>query len=219
MRVGRCWHSSRASPSAVNRLRRCLHPRRLVRGSAWHLAVALVDPRIFRGGVGIFLICYCSAIRWHGICLPSLAAAGSAMAGRVDRRHHGTIRRTDRAHNAVVHIAGLGPGHAALVFQSFNLTMQILTMASYLVSGTVTAICPYLRCHGAGVDRADIGWGAIPDRSAPRNSSGWSWDCCWSRVFCWSCQCGDSCRSMPGRRPLPPGLKCARRLSGRSPAG
>jgi uncharacterized membrane protein YfcA len=99
-----------------------------------------VDPRLFRGGVGVFLICYCSAmlLARH---LPVISGGGritDGIVGWVGGVMGGVGGLTGPAPTLWCTLRGWDRDTQRAVFQSFNLTMQVLTLAAYVVSGTVT---------------------------------------------------------------------------------
>ena len=107
------------------------------------LGVALlhcVDPRLFRGGVGLFLIFYCSAmlLARH---LPVVTRGGriaDGIIGWIGGVMGGIGGLTGPAPTLWCTLRGWSRDEKRAVFQSFNLVMQILTLATYIVSGTVT---------------------------------------------------------------------------------
>jgi hypothetical protein len=99
-----------------------------------------VDPRLFRGGVGAFLICYCSAmlLARH---LPVVTRGGrmlDGLVGWVGGIMGGLGGLTGPAPTLWCTLRGWDRDTQRAVFQSFSLTMQVLTLATYVVSGTVT---------------------------------------------------------------------------------
>lgn len=99
-----------------------------------------VDPRLFRGGVGVFLICYCSAmlLARH---LPVITRGGhitDGIVGWIGGIMGGLGGLTGPAPTLWCTLRGWDRDAQRAVFQSFNLTMQVLTLATYIASGTVT---------------------------------------------------------------------------------
>ena len=99
-----------------------------------------VDPRAFRGGVGVFLILYCTVmlLARH---LPVVTAGGRVLdgvAGWIGGVMGGLGGLTGPAPTLWCTLRGWDRDAQRAVFQSFNLVMQILTLASYAVSGTLT---------------------------------------------------------------------------------
>jgi len=99
-----------------------------------------VDPRLFRGGVGVFLICYCSAmlLARH---LPVITRGGhitDGIIGWIGGVMGGLGGLTGPAPTLWCTLRGWDRDAQRAVFQSFNLTMQVLTLATYIASGTVT---------------------------------------------------------------------------------
>jgi uncharacterized membrane protein YfcA len=100
-----------------------------------------VDPVMFRGGVGIFLICYCTVMLLSRH-LPAITRAGvvwDAVAGWIGGVMGGLGGLTGPAPTLWCTLRGWERDTQRSVFQAFNLSMQIVTMATYLVDGTVTA--------------------------------------------------------------------------------
>jgi uncharacterized membrane protein YfcA len=100
-----------------------------------------VDPRLFRGGVGVFLICYCSAMLMARH-LPVITRGGrvsDGLVGWIGGIMGGVGGLTGPAPTLWCTLRGWDRDTQRSVFQSFNLTMQVLTLASYVVSGTVTS--------------------------------------------------------------------------------
>jgi uncharacterized membrane protein YfcA len=100
-----------------------------------------VDARLFRGGVGGFLIVYCTAmllarhlpiVAWGG----RLADAGVGVIGGV---MGGLGGLTGPAPTLWCTLRGWDRDSQRAVFQSFNLCMQVLTLIVYAASGTLTA--------------------------------------------------------------------------------
>jgi uncharacterized protein len=99
-----------------------------------------VDPRLFRGGVGIFLICYCS-IMLMARHLPVVSVGGRTIdgfVGWIGGVMGGLGGLTGPAPTLWCTLRGWDRDTQRAVFQSFNLAMQVLTLATYVVSGTVT---------------------------------------------------------------------------------
>ncbi len=99
-----------------------------------------VDPRLFRGGVGAFLICYCSAMLMARH-LPVISRGGrvaDGIVGWIGGIMGGVGGLTGPAPTLWCTLRGWDRDTQRAVFQSFNLTMQVLTLATYVVSGTVT---------------------------------------------------------------------------------
>lgn len=99
-----------------------------------------VDPRLFRGGVGIFLVCYCSAmlLARH---LPNVTRGGHTLdgiVGWIGGIMGGLGGLTGPAPTLWCTLRGWDRDTQRAIFQSFTLTMQILTLATYVASGTVT---------------------------------------------------------------------------------
>lgn len=100
-----------------------------------------VDARLFRGGVGGFLIVYCTAmlmarhlpkVGWGGRWLDgAIGAIGGVMGGL------GGL--TGPAPTLWCTLRGWDRDTQRAVFQSFNLCMQVLTLIVYAASGTLTA--------------------------------------------------------------------------------
>lgn len=107
------------------------------------LGVALlphVDPHLFRISVGLFLIVYCSAmlLARH---LPVVTLGGrlaDGIVGWVGGVMGGIGGLTGPAPTLWCTLRGWSRDEQRAVFQSFNLVMQILTFATYMLSGTVT---------------------------------------------------------------------------------
>ena len=99
-----------------------------------------VDPRLFRGGVGVFLVCYCSAMLMARH-LPVITRGGAALDGFfgwIGGVMGGVGGLTGPAPTLWCTLRGWDRDAQRAVFQSFNLTMQCLTLASYAASGTLT---------------------------------------------------------------------------------
>lgn len=99
-----------------------------------------VDPRLFRGGVGLFLICYCSVmlLARH---LPVVTHGGrvaDGVAGWIGGVMGGIGGLTGPAPTLWCTLRGWDRDGQRAVFQSFNLVMQVLTLATYVASGTIT---------------------------------------------------------------------------------
>jgi uncharacterized membrane protein YfcA len=104
------------------------------------LLLHYVDPRLFRGGVGIFLILYCSVmlLARH---LPVVTVGGrllDGVAGWIGGVMGGLGGLTGPAPTLWCTLRGWDRDSQRAVFQSFNLVMQILTLMTYAVSGTLT---------------------------------------------------------------------------------
>lgn len=107
------------------------------------LGVALlrhIDPRLFRGGVGLFLMVYCSTmlLARH---LPVVTRGGriaDGIIGWIGGVMGGIGGLTGPAPTLWCTLRGWSRDEKRAVFQSFNLVMQILTLATYVLSGTVT---------------------------------------------------------------------------------
>jgi hypothetical protein len=104
------------------------------------LLLRYVDPRLFRGGVGIFLVCYCSVmlLARH---LPVITRGGRVMdgvIGWIGGVMGGLGGLTGPAPTLWCTLRGWDRDAQRAVFQSFNLSMQILTLATYAASGTLT---------------------------------------------------------------------------------
>src|SRR5579863_1745462 len=100
-----------------------------------------VDPRLFRGGVGAFLICYCSAmlLARH---LPVVTRGGhmlDGLVGWVGGIMGGLGGLTGPAPTLWCTLRGWDRDTQRAVFQSFNLVMQAVTMAAYIATGTIDA--------------------------------------------------------------------------------
>ena len=105
---------------------------------AWLLRY--VDPRLFRGGVGVFLIGYCS-VMLMARHLPVVSRGGrviDGLVGWIGGVMGGLGGLTGPAPTLWCTLRGWDRDTQRAIFQSFNLTMQILTLATYVVSGTVT---------------------------------------------------------------------------------
>jgi uncharacterized membrane protein YfcA len=99
-----------------------------------------VDPRLFRGGVGVFLICYCSAML-AARHLPVITRGGAVLdgvAGWIGGLMGGIGGLTGPAPTLWCTLRGWDRDAQRAVFQSFNLTMQCFTLLTYGVSGTLT---------------------------------------------------------------------------------
>lgn len=99
-----------------------------------------IDPRLFRGGVGVFLICYCSAMLMARH-LPVVTAGGrvlDAVVGWIGGVMGGLGGLTGPAPTLWCTLRGWDRDTQRSVFQSFNLTMQLFTLAGYAVCGTLT---------------------------------------------------------------------------------
>jgi uncharacterized protein len=99
-----------------------------------------VDPRLFRGGVGVFLILYCSAMLMTRH-LPVVSGGGfviDGLVGWIGGVMGGLGGLTGPAPTLWCTLRGWDRDEQRAVFQSFSLTMQVLTLATYVVSGTVT---------------------------------------------------------------------------------
>jgi uncharacterized protein len=99
-----------------------------------------VDPRLFRGGVGVFLIGYCSAMLMARH-LPVVSRGGRAadgLVGWIGGVMGGLGGLTGPAPTLWCTLRGWDRDEQRAVFQSFSLTMQVLTLATYVVSGMVT---------------------------------------------------------------------------------
>src|SRR5579863_8083596 len=93
-----------------------------------------VDPVMFRGGVGIFLICYCTVMLLSRH-LPAITRAGvvwDAVAGWIGGVMGGLGGLTGPAPTLWCTLRGWERDTQRSVFQAFNLSMQIVTMATYL---------------------------------------------------------------------------------------
>ena len=104
------------------------------------LLLRYVDLRLFRGGVGLFLIGYCSVmlLARH---LPVVTRGGpllDGVIGWIGGVMGGLGGLTGPAPTLWCTLRGWDRDAQRAVFQSFNLTMQILTFAAYAVSGTLT---------------------------------------------------------------------------------
>lgn len=99
-----------------------------------------VDPRLFRGGVGAFLIIYCS-VMLMARHLPVVTHGGrfaDGIAGWIGGVMGGIGGLTGPAPTLWCTLRGWDRDAQRAVFQSFNLVMQVLTLATYVVSGTIT---------------------------------------------------------------------------------
>lgn len=100
-----------------------------------------VDPSLFRGGVGLFLIGYCS-IMLMARHLPAVTHGGrvaDAIVGWIGGVMGGIGGLTGPAPTLWCTLRGWDRDGQRAVFQSFNLVMQILTLATYVFSGTISA--------------------------------------------------------------------------------
>jgi hypothetical protein len=99
-----------------------------------------VDPRLFRGGVGLFLIVYCS-IMLMARHLPVVTHGGrfaDGVVGWIGGVMGGLGGLTGPAPTLWCTLRGWDRDAQRAVFQSFNLVMQVLTLVTYVVSGTIT---------------------------------------------------------------------------------
>jgi uncharacterized membrane protein YfcA len=104
------------------------------------LLLRYVDARLFRGGVGIFLVAYCSAmlLARH---LPVVTRGGATLdgvVGWVGGVMGGLGGLTGPAPTLWCVLRGWDRDTQRAVFQSFNLTLQVLTLLTYAVSGGLT---------------------------------------------------------------------------------
>jgi len=99
-----------------------------------------VDPRLFRGGVGIFLIGYCS-VMLLARRLPVVSRGGrglDATIGWIGGVMGGLGGLTGPAPTLWCTLRGWDRDTQLAVFQSFNLSMQLVTLAGYAISGALT---------------------------------------------------------------------------------
>jgi len=99
-----------------------------------------IDPRLFRGGVGVFLILYCS-VMLMARHLPVVTLGGrlaDGIAGWIGGVMGGIGGLTGPAPTLWCTLRGWDRDGQRAVFQSFNLVMQVLTLTTYVVSGTIT---------------------------------------------------------------------------------
>ena len=99
-----------------------------------------IDPRLFRGGVGLFLILYCSAMLMARH-LPVVSRGGRSidgLIGWIGGVMGGLGGLTGPVPTLWCTLRGWDRDQQRAVFQSYSLTMQVLTLATYVVSGTVT---------------------------------------------------------------------------------
>jgi hypothetical protein len=104
------------------------------------LLLHYVDARLFRGGVGAFLVVYCSVmlLARH---LPLVTAGGrflDGVVGWIGGVMGGLGGLTGPAPTLWCVLRGWDRDSQRAVFQSFNLVMQLLTLGSYAASGTLT---------------------------------------------------------------------------------
>jgi uncharacterized membrane protein YfcA len=104
------------------------------------LLLRYVDARLFRGGVGVFLVVYCSVmlLARH---LPLVTAGGrilDGVVGWIGGVMGGLGGLTGPAPTLWCVLRGWDRDSQRAVFQSFNLVMQVLTLGAYAASGTLT---------------------------------------------------------------------------------
>lgn len=134
---------------SLGTVRRSLDPRRLapfIAGGLLGVPVGVlllhrIDPREFKLAVGIVLVLWCPAMLLARD-LPRVAAGGrwaDAAAGWIGGVMGGLGGLTGPAPTLWSALRGWDRDVQRAVFQSFNFTMQAVTMAVYLASGTVSA--------------------------------------------------------------------------------
>jgi uncharacterized protein len=99
-----------------------------------------IDPRGFKLAVGLILVIWCPAMLLAGN-LPRMTAGGrwaDAAAGWVGGIMGGLGGLTGPAPTLWCTLRGWDRNAQRAVFQTFNLTMQIVTMAAYVATGTIT---------------------------------------------------------------------------------
>jgi uncharacterized protein len=104
------------------------------------LLLRYVDPRLFRGSVGMFLVCYCS-IMLMARHLPVVARGGTpldGMVGWIGGVMGGIGGLTGPAPTLWCTLRGWDRDTQRAVFQAFNLSMQCLTLLTYAVTGVLT---------------------------------------------------------------------------------
>ena len=107
------------------------------------LGVALlsrIDPVLFKGAVGLLLVLWCPAMLFGGL-LPRVTAGGAwadGAAGLVGGIMGGLAGLTGPAPTLWCMLRGWEKDVQRGVFQSFNLAMNALTLAAYVVTGLVT---------------------------------------------------------------------------------
>lgn len=103
--------------------------------------LAHVDPTWFNAGVGLLLVVYCPAMLLMAR-LPRISAGGrvaDGLVGAVGGVMGGLGGLTGPAPTLWCTLRGWPKDQQRAVFQSFNLTMHVLTLAAYAAAGLLTA--------------------------------------------------------------------------------
>ncbi len=104
------------------------------------LLLRYVDARLFRGSIGMFLVCYCS-IMLMARHLPVVTRGGAlldGMVGWIGGLMGGMGGLTGPAPTLWCALRGWDRDTQRAVFQAFSLSMQCLTLLTYAVTGALT---------------------------------------------------------------------------------